>query len=273
MSDSLDITCRTATALIPDYLDDELRDDRAARLEQHLLVCPGCLAVVQRARAGVVALATLRTDRRRDLVWARVVSTGEGAEDVTTAYKFLRGGRTSPFVGVRWPAPGGGWLTAAPSASGRGGDHPVHACRVADLSYWIDEELWQVELAGNVTANRTGLAADRARLVRAVPEWPEVADRFARDCMTRLDAIARTSELRSYANDAREALDATDSATVRASDLGYILAHATDVAGWDDESTAAARAQQHVRSRYELERLRQSAWLAEQLGLADPPTG
>jgi hypothetical protein len=271
VTDSLDITCRTATALIPDYLDDDLRDDQATRLEQHLLVCPGCLAMVQRARAGVVALAALRTDRRRDAVWARVVAAEVGDGGGVVAYKFLRGGRKSPFLGVRWPAPEDGWLAAARSASGRGAGHPVHACRVTDLAFWIDESLWRVELDGNVTEHRTGLTADRARLIQPVPGWLDVADRFAADCMARLDAIARTSELRSYANDAREALADADSAAVRASDVGYILAHAVDIAGWDGDGHTEPQAQQ-VRGSYELERLRQSTWLADQLHLTAHPT-
>ena len=62
------------------------------------------------------------------------------------AYKFLRPGAVGPFSGHRWPVPAGGdpgaWVEAAGGpALCRG----VHGCRVADLPWWVQEELWEAE--------------------------------------------------------------------------------------------------------------------------------
>lgn len=258
----IDLTCRTATSLIPEYLDDELEVEQSARLEQHLIVCPGCLATVQRTRAGVLALAALRPAIRREAVWDRVVA-GLQASDATagrTAYKFLRADRMSPFANVRWPAPGEGWLTAvAPSSRQHG--HPVHACRAADLAYWIDDALWVVELDGHVRDRETGLTADRARLVAPVAGWPAVAREFTADCLARLDTLAELSgnaEVRVYAREMHA------EPVITPADAGYVLAHAVDAAGWDDESRSQARASGII-SRYVLERRRQGLWLSARL--------
>ncbi|TMB29276.1 MAG: hypothetical protein E6J62_16375 [Deltaproteobacteria bacterium] len=65
------------------------------------------------------------------------------------AYKFLAAGRTGPFTGYVWPERQ--WVDAPSSREGAG----VHACRIADLPFWIDHELWQIELAGPVVERET----------------------------------------------------------------------------------------------------------------------
>ena len=91
------------------------------------------------------------------------------------ALKFLARGAVAPFMGVRWPAPAGGlpgaWVEAASTEPGRG----VHACRVEDLAYWLNDELWEVELDGEVVAGPTLLEARRGRLVRRVEAWSKAA--------------------------------------------------------------------------------------------------
>jgi len=66
------------------------------------------------------------------------------------AWKFLAPGAIAPFTGIRWPQPEGSriasWVEGR-AAPARG----VHACAVADLPYWFDVELWEVELEGPVT--------------------------------------------------------------------------------------------------------------------------
>ena len=62
------------------------------------------------------------------------------------AYKFLSGGGTGVLSGFRWPV--GEWVTVegelVPARRG------VHACRTGDLARWLDEELWAVELDGEL---------------------------------------------------------------------------------------------------------------------------
>ena len=81
------------------------------------------------------------------------------------AYKFLAGGRTGPFTGYVWPERQ--WVDAPSSREGAG----VHACRIADLPFWIDHELWQIELAGPVVERETQVEARRGRLAGRVGSW------------------------------------------------------------------------------------------------------
>ena len=60
------------------------------------------------------------------------------------AYKFLRAGRVGAFSGEAWPEDGIIEVDG-PLEECRNG---VHACRADDLPYWLDDELWEVELDG-----------------------------------------------------------------------------------------------------------------------------
>jgi hypothetical protein len=81
------------------------------------------------------------------------------------AYKFLASGRTGPFTGFVWPE--GDWVEAPSSREGAG----VHACRTSDLPFWIDDELWRVELSGPVVERETQIEARRGRLAGRVESW------------------------------------------------------------------------------------------------------
>ena len=81
---------------------------------------------------------------------------------MTRAYKFMRPGGVSPFTGVRWERDT--WV--------KGGPHKpvacswgIHACRPEHLPYWLNEELWDVELDGDIAATDYKLVAERGRLV------------------------------------------------------------------------------------------------------------
>ena len=79
------------------------------------------------------------------------------------AYKFLLADRIGPFTGFRWPV--GEWVEAAgvdPCLRG------VHACRIRDLPVWLGPELWELELAGDVTEQERKLVATRGRLTTRV---------------------------------------------------------------------------------------------------------
>jgi len=62
---------------------------------------------------------------------------------VTSAFKFLADGSISPFTGLRRPA-NGTWMSAAVEQEASW----VFPCRARDLPYWVDAELWRVELEG-----------------------------------------------------------------------------------------------------------------------------
>lgn len=112
------------------------------------------------------------------------------------AYKFTADDAVSVFTRFPWPVPTGAspgaWVDASPTAQvcQRG----VHACRPADLPYWLGRELWEVELAGDVVEAPYKLVASRGRLVRRVPGWPKLERSFAEDCAARVHDLA-VSEL------------------------------------------------------------------------------
>jgi hypothetical protein len=47
----------------------------------------------------------------------------------------------------------------------------VHACRPSDLAWWLHEELWEVEMAGDVVERAHKVVGPRARLVRRIEAW------------------------------------------------------------------------------------------------------
>ena len=99
------------------------------------------------------------------------------------AYKFLRSGRTGPFSGFRWPAPGV-WVHADRSmiACKRG----IHACRVRDLPWWLAEELWEIELDGHIDVDEHKILAPAGRLRSQIQAWaPACAQEYADACAWR----------------------------------------------------------------------------------------
>src|SRR5262249_3229698 len=91
---------------------------------------------------------------------------------MTRAYKFLRPGGVAPFTSYAWPLPQGeepgAWVEVETVEPCRRG---VHACTRDDLPYWFQDELWEVELDGEVQRVGHKLAARRGRLVRRVDAW------------------------------------------------------------------------------------------------------
>jgi hypothetical protein len=161
------------------------------------------------------------------------------------AYKFLDQNQVAPFSRVRWPETGE-WLESDRVELGLSG---VHACRVADLPYWLRTELWEVELEGNVVEGERLVAARRGRLVRRIEAWTDrAAMQFGRSCAEEARRRAAASpDLEEYAADAEGAAERSPRfaafATARLAEL-------------QDGSAG-----------YQAERERQARWLAEELGL------
>jgi hypothetical protein len=104
------------------------------------------------------------------------------------AYKFLCAGGVGPFSRHAWPLPSadrpGAWVTAPaePTLCATA----VHGCRVADLPWWLQDELWEAEFDGAVATGRHKISAARARLLRPVEGWDRAcAQRFADACALR----------------------------------------------------------------------------------------
>jgi hypothetical protein len=88
------------------------------------------------------------------------------------AFKFLDAQGATVMSGSRWPLPSGDepgpWLEAAAVRPCHEG---VHACTAGDLAYWLDEELWEIELDGGILLTHRKVVARRGRLLRRVEGW------------------------------------------------------------------------------------------------------
>jgi hypothetical protein len=108
------------------------------------------------------------------------------------AYKFLADGAVAPFTGRPWPLPGprapGAWVVAPAGDLVRYG---VHACRVEDLAYWLDDELWLAELDDPVVRTTFQVVAARGRLVARITAWSAASSReYAAACAWRARDLA-----------------------------------------------------------------------------------
>jgi hypothetical protein len=123
------------------------------------------------------------------------------------AYKFLCAGGLGPFSRYAWPLPRnerpGAWVIAPgdPALCATA----VHGCRVADLPWWLQDELWEAEFDGAIASGRHKISARRARLLRRVDGWDAAcAQRFADACAVRardraVTALRRAGDSRSAA--------------------------------------------------------------------------
>jgi hypothetical protein len=163
-------------------------------------------------------------------------------EAVVIAYKFLRADRTAVFTGFRWPL--GEWVEAPvePCRSG------IHACRTADLPYWIGRALFEVELDGEIVEEHTKVIASRARLTRRVDAFDDaLRDAYTRMAADRAHELARGAGLSGW--------DAVVEPSVPEGPalLGFVAARIAEEIDGPDA--------------YGAERARQSAWLVARLAL------
>lgn len=109
------------------------------------------------------------------------------------AYKFLAGGGTGRFSDFRWPLPADGgfgeWVDAGEDLEDcRTG---VHACTPRQLLEWIDDELWEIELGGQIVERDAMIVAQRGRLLARVTAWnARTAQEFADACAWRAREFA-----------------------------------------------------------------------------------
>ena len=104
------------------------------------------------------------------------------------AYKFLERGAVGRFSGFAWPQPAadqpGDWVAASDEV--RQCYDGVHASSIEDMLNWLDDELWKVELDGDISVHDGMLVARRGRLLSRVETWNEQsASEFAADCVLR----------------------------------------------------------------------------------------
>ena len=126
------------------------------------------------------------------------------------AYKFLADGAVAPFTGRRWPLPEarapGAWVVARPCDLARYG---VHACRVEDLAYRLDDELWLVELEDPVARTPFQVVAARGRLLQRITAWNGASSHeYAAACAWRAPDLAVEGLVRAGSNAEAAALRA-----------------------------------------------------------------
>jgi hypothetical protein len=142
------------------------------------------------------------------------------------AYKFLADGAVAPFTGRRWPLPEarapGAWVVARPCDLARYG---VHACRVEDLAYRLDDELWLVELEDPIARTPFQVVAARGRLPRRITAWNGASSHeYAAACAWRARDLAVEGLVRAGSN--------AEAAALRACiDLPSLEARANTLAG------------------------------------------
>jgi hypothetical protein len=162
------------------------------------------------------------------------------------AYKFLAEDGMGVFSRFAWPLPNGGpgaWVESEVMVCRSG----VHACRLIDLPYWVAPMLYEIEIDGPVVRQAIKLVAPRGRLVRRIAGWDaETRDAYTLMCRERADELAAQLE--------PPGLWAPRSgATTGPALTGFMAARiAEELRGVDG---------------YVEERMRQSAWLADRLGL------
>lgn len=180
------------------------------------------------------------------------------------AYKFLAYGGVGRFSEFSWPRPTGAEPGAWVAATERLEDcrHGVHACLGAQLLDWIDDELWEIELGGEVVERDAMVVAERGRLLARVAAWDgPTAQEFADACAWRardyalsgLRRVGLTSEAKQLVSAVElgemqsEAVSAFERSDGAAAELSAFAADAVSLARglrpemWDAERPATLR--------------------------------
>jgi hypothetical protein len=199
------------------------------------------------------------------------------------AYKFLRSGRIGPFSAFQWPEPGV-WVHAPRelAACRRG----IHACRASDLPWWLNDELWAIELDGRVQPDEHKIIAHAGQLCSQIEAWTsECAQEYADACAWR--AQERAVEALTRAGNRHEAWQlaacaSLDDVVVAARQLAdaipetrisLTIAGDGAVRALTGAPPTSAYIAAHAAMRldgaagYAAERAWQSDWLVERLGL------
>ena len=213
-------------------------------------------------------------------------------------YLFLRRGRRASLGETQWPAPHarepGAWLEAGIDAP----PDSIQAYPPDELAWCLDEELWEVELEGDLHREGHALVAARGRLLSRVETWtPDVAAELVETCAFRVrdaaaDALARAG-LASEASDLAgcTSLDAlervgSDIAARSTDPAATVAGFATDAVLYARDATSPARAAgvaayvaahalaggdrgvTSYEARFADERRWQAEWLSRRLGLS-----
>jgi len=177
------------------------------------------------------------------------------------AFKFLRAGAKGRFSGYSWSVPQGSapgaWVEVAGDL--KACTQGIHACRQTDLPFWIDDELWCIELDGEIVHGKTMVVAQRGRLIARVDRWEgTLRAGLSQLCCERTRAVA-----------AQALAEARPDAAIAQRFLGDVvaLAEVCQLATAAYISAVAARftSDSSAEQAYSAERAVQSSWLAERV--------
>jgi hypothetical protein len=172
------------------------------------------------------------------------------------AYKFLRRDGTTLFTRFAWPV--GEWVETEGVLVWC--DNGIHACRIEHLPHWLGQELWLMELHGEIVSVHDAVVARRARLVERVSAWSGgVAQEFGDHCARRARELAGTAP----AADGRASDAAADAA------IGWVSAAAYIAAAVAGEVASGDRTGSVYQKGFLDERARQARWLRDRLELSD----
>ena len=209
------------------------------------------------------------------------------------AYAFLDPTATDYVSGVRWPVPDdrgpGAWIEP-------GADSPLRGYPADQLLWWLDQQLWEVELDGDVHETGRSVLGARGRLLAPVDAWtPDVALELTRDCALRLRdraavaletdgrsaeaaALVAASDLESIAETAATAASGEGFGSLLAGYTADLVRFASFMPDPARGAAVAARIAAHAHAggdegqqgydeAYAEERSRQADWLRTRLGL------
>jgi len=209
------------------------------------------------------------------------------------AYAFLDPAATDYVSGVRWPVPDdggpGAWLEA-------GADSRLRGYPADQLPWWLDQHLWEVELAGDVRETDRSVLGARGRLLAPVHAWtPEAARELTADCALRLrgravaaleadrrqtaaTTLAAADDLESIAEAAASAASGEGDGSLLAGYTADLVRFASFMPDPARGAAVAARVAAHAHgggdegkqgyeAAYAGERACQAAWLRTRLGL------
>jgi hypothetical protein len=181
------------------------------------------------------------------------------------AYKFLRSGAAGLVSGFHWPTPDAGspgaWVHAASPVRECGTG--IHVCRAPDLPYWMCDELWAIEIEGAVVEGTDMLIAPSGRLLYRFSGWTRAGQqRFVEACRDRAARVIGQAppDRRQHADAFMGHMD--NYQQLEWTPLGALctaLAIASTYGGPDDAAV--------VKAAFRQERVWQSRWLIENLGL------
>jgi hypothetical protein len=202
--------------------------------------------------------------------------------------------------GARWSLPAadgpGPWVEAAAVRPCHEG---IHACSAADLAYWLHEELWEIELEGEILFTHRKVVARRGRLVRRIEAWSGgAATELMSWCAWRsrdravtvlgdlgewtwVSQFESADSLREVARVARRAVEALGDTTVSgvaaglAGDVAAVAPTKYSAMGAFIAACAAGHAimrdsgiESDYTAAFVAERQAQSDWMSERLGIA-----